>query len=98
MGADSVASGPGLGASRVARLYAGIHLARNHAGDLFRRLSAWDLEVAQLFFDPERAKFPLSIDYEWNLVRRIANWVPFLLLSPAAFSLLRKLSFLTGRC
>ena len=49
--------------------------------------------MAQLFFDPERAKFPLSIDYEWNLVRRIANWVPFLLLSPAAFSLLRKLVF-----
>ena len=31
--------------------------------------------------------------YEWNLVRRAANWVPFLLLAPAVFALLRKLVF-----
>jgi membrane-associated PAP2 superfamily phosphatase len=60
---------------------------------LFAAFPLWDLEVAQLFFDPERAKFPLSIDYQWNLVRRIANWVPFLLLAPPAFVLLRKLIF-----
>lgn len=33
----------------------------------------WDLEVAQLFFDPKRAKFPLSVNHEWNLVRQVAN-------------------------
>ena len=31
--------------------------------------------------------------YEWNLVRQAANWVPFLLLAPAVFALLRKLVF-----
>ena len=62
-------------------------------GVLFAAFTLWDLEVAQLFFDPERAKFPLSINYEWNLVRQAANWVPFLLLAPALFALLRKLVF-----
>jgi len=62
-------------------------------GVLFAAFPLWDLEVARLFFDPERAKFPLSISYEWNLVRQAANWVPFLLLAPALFALLRKLVF-----
>ncbi|MEZ5829173.1 MAG: phosphatase PAP2 family protein [Hyphomicrobiales bacterium] len=52
-----------------------------------------DLEVARLFFDEQKAKFPLSVTYEWNLVRQIANWVPFLLLVPALFAFLRKLVF-----
>jgi membrane-associated PAP2 superfamily phosphatase len=60
---------------------------------LFAIFPLWDLEVAQVFFDPERARFPLSVAYEWNLVRQAANWVPFLLLAPAAFALLRKLVF-----
>lgn len=62
-------------------------------GVLFAAFPLWDLEVARLFFDSERAKFPLSINYEWNLVRQAANWVPFLLLAPALFALLRKLVF-----
>jgi membrane-associated PAP2 superfamily phosphatase len=60
---------------------------------LFAVFPLWDLEVAQVFFDPERARFPLSVAYEWNLVRQAANWVPFLLLAPAALALLRKLVF-----
>ncbi len=60
---------------------------------LFAAFPLWDLQIAQIFFDPERAKFPLSVSYEWNLVRRAANWVPFLLLAPALFALLRKLVF-----
>ena len=60
---------------------------------VFAAYPIWDLEVAQYFFDPASAKFPLSIDYNWNLVRRAANWVPFLLLAPAVFALLRKLVF-----
>jgi len=60
---------------------------------LFAVFPLWDLEVAQVFFDPERARFPLSVTYEWNLVRPAANWVPFLLLAPAAFAVLRKLIF-----
>ena len=58
---------------------------------LFAAFPVWDLEVAQYFFDPKRARFPLSISYEWNLIRQAANWVPFLLLAPAVFALLRKL-------
>jgi len=64
---------------------------------VFAAYPIWDLEVAQYFFDPASAKFPLSIDYNWNLVRRAANWVPFLLLAPAVFALLRKLVFPTER-
>jgi lipid A 4'-phosphatase len=52
-----------------------------------------DLEVASLFFDPHKAKFPLSTTYEWNTVRVVANWIPFLLLVPALFALLRKIVF-----
>ena len=58
---------------------------------LFAVFPVWDLEVAQYFFDPKRARFPLSISYEWNLIRQAANWVPFLLLAPTVFALLRKL-------
>jgi membrane-associated PAP2 superfamily phosphatase len=62
-------------------------------GTLFAVYPSWDVEIAAWFFDPAAAKFPLAVDYEWNLVRRAANWVPFLLLVPAVFALLRKLVF-----
>jgi lipid A 4'-phosphatase len=61
-------------------------------GVLFAAFPFWDLEIAGLFFDPSAAKFPLSIDYSANIIRRIANWIPFLLLAPAVFVLLRKLA------
>lgn len=61
-------------------------------GVLFAAFPFWDLEIAGLFFDPTAAKFPLSIDYSANIIRRIANWIPFLLLAPAVFVLLRKLA------
>jgi membrane-associated phospholipid phosphatase len=50
-----------------------------------------DVEIAHWFFDDRAAKFPLAITYEWNLVRRIANWIPLLLLAPVLFALLRKI-------
>ena len=62
-------------------------------GVLFAAFPLWDLEIAGLFFNPNSAKFPLSIDYSANIIRRIANWIPFLLLAPAVFVLLRKLAF-----
>jgi lipid A 4'-phosphatase len=52
-----------------------------------------DLKVASLFFDPEKAKFPIAYGYAWNTVREVANWIPFLLLAPAVFALLRKIVF-----
>ncbi len=66
-------------------------------GTLFAVYPSWDVWVAARFFDPEAAKFPLAINHEWNLVRRAANWVPFLLLLPALFALVRKLVFPSER-
>jgi len=62
-------------------------------GILFAAYPLWDLQVAEWFFDPRAAKFPLSINYEWNVVRRFANWVPYLLMLPAILALLRKMVF-----
>jgi hypothetical protein len=65
---------------------------------LWAAYPSFDLQVAAWFFDLNTAKFPLSVDHEWNLVRRAANWVPFLLLAPAALALLRKLIFPDDAC
>lgn len=62
-------------------------------GVLFAAFPSWDLQIAGLFFDPSKAKFPLSVDYSLNIIRRIFNWIPYLLLAPAVFALLRKLIF-----
>jgi membrane-associated PAP2 superfamily phosphatase len=62
-------------------------------GIAFAAFPSWDLQIAELFFDPSKAKFPLSVDYSLNIIRRIFNWFPYLLLAPAAFVLLRKLIF-----
>jgi membrane-associated PAP2 superfamily phosphatase len=64
---------------------------------LFAAYPSWDVQVAAWFFDPGSAKFPLAVDSEWNMARRAANWVPFLLLLPAVFALLRKLVFPSER-
>jgi lipid A 4'-phosphatase len=62
-------------------------------GIIFAAYPGLDLQVASWFFDPHVRKFPLAITYDWNLVRRIANWIPFLLLAPAVFALLYKIIF-----
>lgn len=62
-------------------------------GAVFAVYPVIDLEVARLFFNDQAAKFPLSTTYEWNLVRRLANWIPFLFLAPALFALIRKMVF-----
>ncbi len=64
---------------------------------LFAAFPYWDVQVAAWFFDSGSAKFPLAVDSEWNMARRAANWVPFLLLLPAVFALLRKLVFPSER-
>ncbi len=62
-------------------------------GIVFAVYPSIDLEVAGLFFDPQKAKFPVAYTQEWNTVREVANWIPFLLLAPAVFALLRKIVF-----
>jgi len=63
------------------------------AGIAFAAYPNIDVEVARLFYDGDQAKFPVSNTYEWNLIRQLANWIPFLLLVPAIFALLRKITF-----
>jgi len=63
------------------------------AGGVLAAYPHIDVEVARLFFDGDAAMFPVSITYEWNLIRQLANWIPFLLLVPALFALLRKIAF-----
>jgi lipid A 4'-phosphatase len=60
---------------------------------LFAAYLAFDIDVAAWFFDPGKGKFPVSVSYDWNLIRRVANWVPFLLLAVPIFALLRKIAF-----
>ncbi|MGH6736461.1 MAG: phosphatase PAP2 family protein [Methyloceanibacter sp.] len=52
-----------------------------------------DLQVAALFFDHEQARFPLATESGWHSLRQAANWIPWLLLSPAIAALLLKLFF-----
>lgn len=52
-----------------------------------------DLKVASLFFDAKTSRFPISRDEAWNTVRDLAYWVPYLLVAPSAFVLIRKLVF-----
>jgi lipid A 4'-phosphatase len=62
-------------------------------GLVFAAYPVIDLEVARLFFDDQKAKFPIALTREWNSVRQVANWIPFLLVLPALFALLRKIVF-----
>lgn len=58
---------------------------------LFAAYPSFDVEVADWFFDPGTADFPLSHDPAWKLIRRGLNWLPFLFLLPVGFALARKL-------
>jgi membrane-associated PAP2 superfamily phosphatase len=58
---------------------------------------SFDTLVAAWFFDPNTASFPLAADPDWNIVRRVANWLPFLLLLPAGVALVRKLVYPSDR-
>lgn len=62
------------------------------AGVLFAAFPSWDLQIAGLFFDPSKAKFPLSVDYSLNIIRRSTGSPTFCSLLPV-FALLRKLIF-----
>jgi lipid A 4'-phosphatase len=62
-------------------------------GIVFAAFPALDLQVADWFFDHDAAKFPLATAGWSNLVRRIANWIPWLLMLPAVGALLLKLVF-----
>lgn len=52
-----------------------------------------DLWAASLFYDPATGTFPMSRDEDWETVRNLAYWVPYLLVAPSLFVLIRKLVF-----
>ena len=62
-------------------------------GLIFSIFPGFDLWAASLFFDPETGKFPISRDEDWETVRNLAYWVPYLLIAPSVFVLIRKLVF-----
>lgn len=62
-------------------------------GFVFALFPEIDIKVAALFFDGGTSTFPVSRDASWNTVRSLAFWVPYLLVIPSAFVLLRKLVF-----
>jgi len=64
---------------------------------LFAVYPSWDMWVAAWFFDPESAKFPMAMSHDWNVVRKVANWMPFLMLLPALLILVRKLVYPSER-
>jgi lipid A 4'-phosphatase len=66
-------------------------------GVVFAAYPVIDLEVARLFFDNQKAKLLIAVTREWNSLRQFANWIPFLLVLPALFALLRKIVFPTSK-
>jgi lipid A 4'-phosphatase len=62
-------------------------------GTLFAAYPLWDVQVADWFYDHQAHEFPLATNYEWNIVRRFANWITYILLLPPLLALLRKLIF-----
>lgn len=72
----------------LATLAAGLIL-----GLIFAIFPGVDLWAASLFFDSETGKFPMARDEDWETVRNLAYWVPYLLVAPSVFVLIRKLVF-----
>ena len=62
-------------------------------GALFAAFPLWDVQISDWFYDHQAHRFPLATNYDWNIVRRCANLVPYILLLPPLFVLLRKLIF-----
>ncbi len=62
-------------------------------GLIFAIFPGLDLWAASLFYDSESGKFPMSRSEDWETVRNLAYWVPYLLVAPSVFVLVRKLVF-----
>lgn len=92
LAAASVGQTRGSGGRAVVRTWL---LAASGAGLVFGAVFAAypfiDIEVARWFFDPETARFPAAHSYQWLQIRQFLNVIPFLLLLPAVFALLRKI-------
>lgn len=63
------------------------------SGVIFAAYPLIDIEVARWFFDDEAANFPIGRSDEWKYIRVILNLLPFLLILPAVYALLRKIIF-----
>ncbi|MEJ2518613.1 MAG: PAP2 family protein, partial [Methyloceanibacter sp.] len=59
-------------------------------GLIFAIFPEIDLWAASLFYDPEKSRFPMARDADWETVRNLAYWIPYLLVAPSLFVLIRK--------
>lgn len=62
-------------------------------GLIFAIFPEIDLWAASLFYDPQTGRFPMARDEGWERVRNLAYWVPYLLVAPSLFVLIRKFVF-----
>ena len=66
-------------------------------GAVFAAYPFVDIEVARWFFDDDSGRFPAAHSSDWLKVRQILNIIPFLVLAPAIFALVRKIVFPTSK-
>ncbi|MEM8575849.1 MAG: phosphatase PAP2 family protein [Pseudomonadota bacterium] len=62
-------------------------------GLVFAVFPGIDLWAASLFYDAKTGKFPMARSEDWEAVRNLAYWVPYLLVAPSLFVLIRKFVF-----
>jgi membrane-associated phospholipid phosphatase len=59
-------------------------------GVLFAIFPDWDIAIARLFFDPATGRFPLASQALPNLLRKLGDWLAWLILFAAGGALLLK--------
>jgi membrane-associated PAP2 superfamily phosphatase len=60
---------------------------------LFSLFPQWDIAIAQLFFDPDKHRFPYATTLIPNVLRNLADWLVWLILIAAGGVFLLKLVF-----
>ncbi len=66
-------------------------------GILFAVFPQWDLQIAGWFWDPVRERFPFALKWLPNLLRKIGDWITWLLVLLPAGALIAKLLFPSAR-
>ncbi len=66
-------------------------------GILFAVFPQWDLQIAGWFWDPVRERFPFAVKWLPNLLRKLADWMTWLLVLLPAGALVAKLIFPSAR-
>jgi lipid A 4'-phosphatase len=66
-------------------------------GILFAVFPQWDLQIAGWFWDPVRERFPFALKWLPNLLRKMGDWITWVLVLLPAGALLAKLIFPSTR-